>query len=68
MRLNSTNNVHGFMTSILYYDCEYLGKDPHTGKFVVKEQLYPEARGWREHEFESEAEALAWLESLPRSQ
>lgn len=44
-------------------DCEFLGRDEHTGKFVVKEQLFPEARGWLEHEFETKAEALAWLDA-----
>lgn len=44
-------------------DCEFLGRDEQTGKFVVKEQLFPEARGWFEHEFDTEAEALAWLDA-----
>jgi len=47
-----------------YLDCEYLGIDKQTGRHVVREQLYPEARGWLEHEFESEAAAYAWLEML----
>jgi hypothetical protein len=47
-----------------YYDCAFIGQDKHSGRFVVREQLYPEARGWKEHEFESEAEAKEWLEQV----
>ena len=49
-------------------DCEYLGLDEQTGKFVVKETLFPEARGWLEHEFETEAEALAWLDARAKDE
>lgn len=47
-----------------YFDCKYIGIEPKSGKHIVKEQLYPEARGWLEHEFGSEREALKWLEGL----
>lgn len=47
-----------------HLDCEYLGQDPKTLKHVVREQLYPEARGWVEHEFETEAAARSWVEAL----
>ena len=47
-----------------YFDCIYIGIDPQTGKHVVKEQLFPEARGWLEHEFNNQTEALKWLEDL----
>jgi hypothetical protein len=45
-------------------DCEYNGYDDASKKFHVHEQLYPEARGFIVHEFNSEKEALDWLNSL----
>lgn len=41
----------------------YWGWDEDMQKFVVKEQLYPESRGWIEYAFDSEDEALDWLSS-----
>ena len=49
---------------VRYQDCDYVGQDPCTRKFTVREQLYPEVRGWIEHEFETEGEALRFLEGL----
>ncbi len=49
---------------VAYSHCYFMGRDPNSGKFVVKEELYPEARGWIEHEFETEQLALDWLETL----
>ena len=46
-----------------FHDCVYVGVDPVTGRHVVREQLYPEARGWIEHEFATQDEALAWLQA-----
>ena len=48
-------------------DFEYLGRDPMTGRWVVKEQLYPEVRGWLEHEFTTEQQALGWMKRLRSS-
>jgi hypothetical protein len=53
------------MSSRSYWDCKFIGRDPITRKFVVREELYPEARGWLEHEFDTEEDALAFLDSLP---
>jgi len=53
--------------TVKYADCKYLGLDPESGHYIVQEQLYPEARGWLEHEFPTAEKALAWLNSLPRS-
>jgi hypothetical protein len=49
-------------------DCEYAGFDEASGKFQVHEQLYPESRGFIVHEFESEADALAWLKNLKQAE
>lgn len=44
-------------------DCEYAGVDAR-GRHVVREQLYPESRGWVEHYFESEDAARRWIADL----
>lgn len=53
--------------TVKYSDCKYLGFDPASGHYIVQEQLYPEARGWLEHEFPTAEKALAWLDKLPRT-
>ena len=45
-------------------DCEFTGRDSQTGRYIVREQLQPEAREFVEHTFDTEAEALSWLERL----
>ena len=40
------------------------GLDNFMAKHIVTEQLYPESRGWVEHEFESEEDAMEWLKNL----
>lgn len=47
-------------------DCEYAGYDAALKKFIVREQLYPESRGWIEHPFDTEDEARAWMAGLPK--
>lgn len=47
-----------------FFDCLYAGIDLETLKHIVREQLYPEVRGWIEHEFETETAALNWLAEL----
>lgn len=45
-------------------DCEYIGYDALSGKYHIHEQLYPEGRGFLVHEFDSEKDAMEWLEKL----
>ncbi|GEM_PF-3380132 len=47
------------------YDCFYAGLCPLTGRHCVREQLYPESRGWRERLFGTKEDALAWMAALP---
>lgn len=42
-------------------DCTYIGYDPLSGSYIVHEQLFPESRGWIEHKFSSEKDALSAL-------
>lgn len=42
-------------------DCTYIGLDTLTGKYIIREQLFPESRGWLEHTFDTEEEAVAAL-------
>lgn len=42
-------------------DLEYLGFRLDVGKYVVKEELFPEVRGFIYHTFETKDEALAML-------
>lgn len=45
-------------------DCSYVGMDRYTKKYIVREELYPESRGWIDHQFDNENEAQAWLKKL----
>lgn len=40
-------------------DLEFIGRN-RDGLWVVRETLYPESRGWIEHRFATEAEAVAF--------
>lgn len=42
-------------------DLEYLGFRLDVGKYVVKEELFPEVRGFIYHTFDTKDEALAML-------
>ncbi len=45
-------------------DCEYAGFDAALKKYIVREQLYPESRGWIEHAFDTEAQAREFIAAL----
>lgn len=43
------------------YDFTYEGYCSIVRKYVVREQFYPECRGWLNHQFDTEVQARAWL-------
>lgn len=45
------------------YDLDFQGFNPRTGQWEVREQLYPESRGWITHAYATEAEARLFAET-----
>lgn len=53
---------------LLRDDLSYIGSDPRTGKHIVNEQLYPESRGWKVHEFDTEQSAREFIDKTPEKE
>lgn len=48
-------------------DLTYTGRNGRSNIYTVSEQLYPESRGFTEHDFTSEEAAMAFINNAQRN-